>query len=332
MPHDSTEFQTINHGIPAGHNEGHHQAPDLQVHGKGRVTFQAGAPTETMNTSPRESSRVHTGPLRMTMGPSGGVTSVGHTNHVYSDAGTTGGSIMSTLRTTGSAASVELQPGNAASRTLLATAEREGLIRRGLTGAYEDAAAPTEPAPGQQQQVEQAPPAEDPSSGAMDHEEEALWQEDIEPLPQHAYDGAAASVVNLVAHGMGSFEDTAKSLASSAGIDPALALEYVQQGYGMHERIVARALAPMGLQGGQLEAFYTAAQRHPAKLQDAIQKLVHGRDVSGFKAMAIDHKVQTTDLTPWKQAGFQAAVDRQTGETMIQHGTGRWMKASELGK
>jgi hypothetical protein len=65
------------------------------------------------------------------------------------------------------------------------------------------------------------------------------------------------------------------------------AVTVVTAAHAHYGRVVARALAPMGLTGGNLEAAYSYMQaKEPARLQDAIQRLTHGRDVGGFTALA----------------------------------------------
>ena len=328
MSHDDNDRQFFLHAAPA--QVPAHQAPSVQAHGGVvRATARFTVPQETMQAPAHEATRVHTGAIKM--GPGGEVTSASTARHVHTDAGTAGGSVMATLRT-GANPSVLLIPGDESSRTSLVVAEREGLIRRNAAGRYEDVVAPVadQAAPQGQRPATTEQPAEDPSAGAVDHEEESLWAEDIADMPQHAYDAAAASMVNVVAHGTGSIEDAAKALAVNAGIAPELAREYVQEGYGLHERIVARAVGPLGITGDKLQEFYDATRSNPARLQDAIQRLVHTRDVGGFKALAAEWKAQTADLSVWKANGFQAAVDPQTGDVLVQRGIGPWIKASDL--
>jgi hypothetical protein len=308
-----------------------HRAPSVQVHGGGVVRVQHGAVQASEPQQPREMSRVHTGPIKLSMGPGGEVRDAGVTRHVHTDTGHSGGSIMGTLRT-GANPSVLLIPGDESSRTSLVVAEREGLIRRNAAGHYEDVAvaAVAEAARQGLQPGAAEQPTEDPSAGAIDAEEEALWAQDIEPLSQPGFDRATASAVGLIAHGTGSVEDIADNLARSEGIDPALANEYVSEGIAMGQRIVDRALAPLGLTGDRLAQFYEAVKQQPAKLQDALQRVAHARDVGGFTALAAEWKAQTADLSVWKAHGFQAAVDPQTGDVLVQRGTGPWVKASAL--
>lgn len=280
-------------------------------------------------TAPQESSRVIGGAVQMTYG-SEPVEAGPVARHVESQQGRHGAPVMSTLRR-GSTDSVELEPGNPASRTSLAVAERDGLIRRNAAGVYEDVLKSTAEPTAASAENDPSDDQPDADAGVFNAEEDSLWAEDIAPLPQSAYDSAQASVVAVIAHGMGSVEDTAKSLAKSAGIEPAMALDYVTEGIAMHERTVARALAPLGLTGGRLEEAYAAFRDQPARLQDAIQRLVHQRDPSGFREMATDFRRSNPgDLSAYKAAGFETTVDQQTGEVLVKLPGGDWQKAGDL--
>ena len=269
--------------------------------------------------------------IRYQAGSDSAPSDVEQTRHSHTTTGTNGGSVAATLNSTFGRPSVELIPGDPSTRTSVETALREGLIRRNPWGQFEDVLTDDgkQPALAADPTEKEAPA--DLSEGAFDASDDTDWAADIDPLPQHSYDGAVASVVAVVAHGMGSLDDTAKALAASAAISPELAREYVQEGVAMHERAVARAVAPMGLTGGRLEQFYEAVRSQPAKLQDALQRLVHARDVSGFKALAVAFKVANpVDVSAYRAAGFQTSVDRDTGDLLLKRPGGDWVKASDL--
>jgi hypothetical protein len=285
---------------------------------------------DVIEQGPHEAGRVHAGVHRYAFS-SQELESVGVTKYSHSTAGQVGGSVAATLDRTGHCATVELIPGNPASRTDVALALREGLLVRDASGNLVDAH-------GVQQLVEGVLPVEeapqqgtDPGAAVFDAGDDANWGADIEPLPQHAYDSAVASVIAVTAHDVGSLEDTGKALAENAGIEPHLADEYVREGVAMYERTVARALGQMGLEGEALQRCYDYMRAKPAQLQDAIQRLVHMRDASGFVALAGDFNVQRPrDLSALHSAGFQTAIDRTTGEVMVQREGGNWVRLSEL--
>lgn len=237
---------------------------------------------------PRESARVHSGALVYSDGASGaGLIERSHARHVHSTAGTRGDAITATLNSSwGPAATVELEPGNPASRTDVATAVRLGLIRPRLGGGYEDVANQAEAREAALAEPQEVP-QEDPGAGLFSAAEDHAYAQLIDPLPQHAYDGALASMVAAVAHGKGTEDAAAAQLSEAAGIEPTQAAEMVAAAHAHYSRVVARALAPLGLTGDHLAAAYVHMQtKEPARLQDAIQRLTHGRDVGGFKVLA----------------------------------------------
>jgi hypothetical protein len=281
------------------------------------------------------SSRVHQGTVRYIAGQEE-VSQGGVTRHAVSFDGVQGGSVLASLQRINGADTVELIPGVPASRTQIAHAVRDNLIRQIAPGVYEDVRSSdgtqrtlehveAEQQAGQQQQ--QAERAE-----YVDPQEEADWAADIADMPQVAYDVASASAIGAILRKDG-FADTAKSLAQNANISPELATQYVEEGFAKGRRMVDRALAPMGLSGDRLAAFYQAAGERPHELQDAMQRLWWQNDASGFKAMAVAWKVANPgDLSVFHKAGFETHVDRDTGDVMVKRGSGPWVKTSALGK
>lgn len=242
---------------------------------------------QPQDVQPAPSVRVHSGVHRYTAGDSD-PTSVGVTRHVMSFSGNAGGSVADTLQMVNGQQTVELVPGNPATRTQVQTAMREGLIQRGIGGRWEDTSA-QQPAVQALKALDEPPamPQQDgPDSAMFDPQDDALWAEDIAPLPQGAYDAALASMTGIVSRGAGDMERTALALAESSGIEPELARDYLEQGYSYYEGAVSRSLAPLGIQGERLQEFYSYCQRDQGRLQDAIQKLTHMRDLSGFRLMA----------------------------------------------
>lgn len=253
--------------------------------------------------------------------------------HMVSFDGTPGGRVLSTLDHRGGQLSVELEPGNPSTRTSVDVAIREGLLTRDAAGNLQDTTNQQEVI----QQATKAPetehPQADPGAGIFDPEDDQAWAADIDPLPQHAYDAAVASVIATTALGHGDLDQTAKALASNAGIEPELAREYVEQGYTMYERTVARALAPLGLEGERLEQAYEFMRQQPERLQNALQQLVHARDVSAFKALGVAFKVANPpDMSAYKAAGFETFVDRETGDLLMRpiNSGGAWQRLSDV--
>jgi hypothetical protein len=228
-------------------------------------------------------ARVVGGTERFTAGA--GSESMGPANYVASQAGVAGGSVAATLQGYGAQRSVELEPGNPASRTLVAHAIRDGLLIRDYAGNLIDAPDQAERVADAQKQPEEQK-QEDPGEGHFDADADKAWAAAIEPLPQHAYDGAAASVIGAVTTGNWGLDRVAEGLAKSASLEPGEARAFVEAGYQMHRAVVDRTAASVGIDGPLLQQFYADARSRPGELQNALQELVLRRDVSAFKRMA----------------------------------------------
>lgn len=250
----------------------------------------AAAPTET----PHEVARVHQGPIRFNMGH-GEVNQSGVIKYTVGQDRDTS-SVAATLQRVNGADTVELIPGNTASRTHIRQAIADGLIEPAGPGLWRDkqAATRSEVTASPAAAASEMAPKEslvDPGAGVFSPEEDALWAEDIEPLPQYAYDAAASSVTIAVLSGAETLDKAAMTLAELAAISPELASEYVEHGYAMHERIVAREVATMGIDDAQKPEFYSWLRNNKGRaLQGAIQSLAMGRDITPFKTLALEFK------------------------------------------
>ncbi|MBG6078701.1 hypothetical protein [Rubrivivax gelatinosus] len=247
-------------------------------------------PTEQARPAP---TRVCGDSLRITNGDAE-ASSGGVTRHVVSFGGTKGGSVVATLMGVGNAQTVELVPGDATTRTNIRVAMREGLLTRNAAGHLEDAA-------DQRRRVDAwnadaARPAaqpDDPGADVFSPQQDQQWAREIEPLPQHTYDSTQARAVSFVAHGVGSLDSMAATLARDAGIPPEQARGTIENGIALYQQAADRALGRVGLTGDSLEAFYDHARGRPGQLQDAIHRLVLQRDPSGFTRMAREWQATT---------------------------------------
>lgn len=239
-------------------------------------------------------SRVYAGPVKFTAGDTEAQHSGSYARHVVSHDGVQGGSLVATLRSEGAARTVELEPGNPASRTRLEVALREGLVREVAPGRYEDATRQQAP---QQQQTQQPAPTEPQQSPNFSTEEVSHFEQIIDPLPQHSYDRAVAALTVTAVNGTGTFEAAAQTLAESAGMEPSRALEVINAGYAVHEAAVARSVAQMGIQGAHKEAFYDFCQTKPRQLHEAIQNLTARRSTSGFDTLAAEYLRHANKVT-----------------------------------
>ena len=244
----------------------------------GVVRFQAPAAVPgPAHRQPFVGVKVHTGAVRITAGQE--VDSTGFASHNMGTpvAAPTGTSIASTLNSTYGPPSVEI-PGFG--RTSLGAAITMGYVKREGDRIVDVQQMPGEPAA---EPVTDSAPEVDQS--AFSESEDALWALDIESLEQHSYDRGVSSMVAVVALGT-NMDAAVASFGESAGLEPAVARDYLEQGQAMYTRTVARALAPLGLEGDNLAAFYEHTRASPARLQEAIQKLVYQRDTAGFKNWA----------------------------------------------
>lgn len=305
-------------------------------------TFRAVNISGTNNQAPATIDLPHAAPGSMNTGGtlvfdahSGEVEQWGYRRESISSVqhGTPGGSVAATLTKSGSMTTVEVIPGNPASRTDVRTAERLGLIRRDQSGNWVDADATAREAieknlTGTQDATQQAPQAQ--AESLFDAEDLDAWAEDIAPLPQHAYDAAVAGAVNM-ALGQGNLESVTDTLARSTGMEPALAQQYVEAGYEMHYRAAVKAT---GMPAETAEkVFQWAQEATPSGLHDAISRLVYAHDGSGFRELARNFRIANPpDTTYLKEAGFQTTIDRETGEVMVMKAGGSWRRLSELGR
>jgi hypothetical protein len=221
-------------------------------------------------------------------GDGGGSERMDFARYVASQAGVPGGSVRATLQGYGEKQSVELIPGQPSSRTLVAHALRDGLLIRDHTGALVDAPNRKELVTAAQQEPQETPQS-DPGAEDFDPAEDAAWAEAIQPLDQGAYDGAVASSIGAVLNGHTGLTNAAENLAKAAGMEPGEAHAFVQAGYDLYRGVVDRAVGKLGVNGAALESFYADCRARPRALQDAIQRVVHQRDVGGFQTLAHDY-------------------------------------------
>jgi hypothetical protein len=189
---------------------------------------------------------------------------------------------------------VEVIPGNPASRTDVRSAIRDGLVRMNPYGQLEDVAgAPIQqPQPPQQQpQPLGAQPQEQPQQG-FNAEHLSQLDATIAGLPSHAVDSAQARLVALLAHGTGSVQSIASQLAEQTpGMDPARAVQLVQQFEAVHANAVAAALEPLGV---DVDKVIAEMRQRPTQYQNALQTLFMERSPRLFVEAAKAHAQRNT--------------------------------------
>lgn len=268
------------------------------------------------------------------------------TKYVHSTAGTEGGSVLATLDRAGHEPTVELVPGMPTSRTSVAAALRQGVLAHDDSGRLCDA----KTASGKQQTLQtkedeqrsvverqqreqQREQANAFGADAFSAEDDNLWAQDIAPLPQHSYDAAVSSTIGAIVQGAGDLDQSAMQLARSAGLEPEMARDYIQQGVAMHERTVARAVAKLGIGEDRLEAFYDHVRGKPQQLQDAIQRMVHMRDMTAWKDLAVDFRVHNPpNLAVFHQRGYETHIDRTTGDVLLRKGGSDWLSLDAIAR
>ncbi|WKB55966.1 hypothetical protein [Eleftheria terrae] len=242
-------------------------------------------------------AQVHQGSYRSTAG--GTAEHVGFARASISTAAPaqeSGGSIMATLRNDAGPGGSTVDVGGL--RTSLASAAALGFLVRLPSGQYVDVnsaasgiAAPasaTSPVQQLQQSFEQQEQTSAPQPELASPDQEEAWAEDIEPLPQHAYEGALAGAASVVSTGNEEgWAHVANSLAESSGISREMAWEYVQGGFDFFKGQVNAALVSQGLGAEELEDFYEYLQTNrPDRLSSAINELTLARSTQLFRQFA----------------------------------------------
>lgn len=253
--------------------------------------------------------------------------------------GTQGDSVMATLSKFGTP-SVEMQPGNPASRTSLEVAARMGLIRM-EGGAWVDAVNVEGQAAALDRALrdEQPEPKDTPDPlEVFDRDQTIAFADAIAPIPQHAFDIAQSHAIAGLMEGQTLDQLAAEVGAQMArnagqGMEPADGAAVVEQGYALYEDAVARAIAAEGVGAEAKQAFYKALREgHQGPLQDAVQKLVYGNDTSGFRALARQYANAnpTGAAAALKAVGWEVARTAEGWVARSPAGTGDYFPVDAL--
>lgn len=302
------------------------------------IRIQLGTNEDSTSTTPsavqpQALTRVHEGAIRFTAGQQESGATGGVTRHVVSFAGTPGGSIAATLQTINGLQTVEMEPGNPASRTVVQAVAREGLIRRNAAGQWEDAprGIPNEATQSAPVQGEEVPDMRAEDAAIFDAQSEGEWNALIEPLPQFAYDRAVASTIGQLVAG-GDLTNVVHGLAEASCIEPDQARALLEAGYSHYGKQVHKALAPLGIEGERMNAFIESLEKDQNRYHDAIQRLVYMRDLSGFRSAAVEfnrHNPSPLEGAA-RAAGMETSQDPTTGETLYRFGSGPWVTMAQL--
>jgi len=210
--------------------------------------------------------------------------------------GQAGQSVLETYADRHGSPTVEMIPGNPASRTLVDVAIREGLLRRGPGGVLEEVkgsqgtpqnlsekqAEETERQQLEQQAAEQA--QAEALEGVFSEAEDAQWREAFADLPEHAVTASGSRIVNALVLGT-EVENAYKGLSQDTGLDPAKAAELVEHAFNLQAAIVDRAVAKVGVTSQLKGAFFESLRDQPGQLGNALQRLIHARDVTPFQQL-----------------------------------------------
>jgi hypothetical protein len=275
------------------------QTGEVTSSGVTRVTH--GAPTEALQsplTEAYDSTRVGNVKHSLDFGgeSAGQARSSGVTKYtVGQDAPV---SLMGTLQRDHNGTSVEVRPGM---RMHLQTALRLGYVNDLGGGRYEDAKHPD--INGAQRNPTEAPSAEtatgeqggadeggaNPDAQFFDPAEMEAFAADIEPLSQVGFDAATALAAVATLEGT-DLSAAARRLVQEEGMEPAEAAEMVDNVYSVYEGAVSRALTPEGITDENRQEFYEFCRGKRHELQNAIQTLVHGKSMQGWRHLAIQFR------------------------------------------
>ena len=301
--------------------------------------------TPAVDLPPGPSTRVYTGAVRYTQGEAE-AQEVNQSRYSAPIVGTAGASVASTLQSRfGPSASVELQPGRPETRTSVEVAAQMGLIRRDDAGNWIDVGSVDQQAESREQQLNPEQPQQlqqDEQGGEQVMDEEAFraYADAIEPLPSHAVDVAQAHAMAGVFEGQTLSEVAAEvgqrlAADSGLGLEPAQAAEVVRLGVALYTDSVDRVAALEGVDESMREGFYASLREgNQAGLRDALGKLVHSGDASGFRDLARAYAVRTPSPTAeaLQSAGWQVNRTESGWMARPQFSTGQWIPVADLVK
>lgn len=242
---------------------------------------------DAMQAAPYESTRVGSGPISYSF-DSGEVTSAGGpVRHVMSFDGTPGGSVAATVQNQGAFKTVELIPGNPATRTTVQAAIRAGLIEKDGRGGYRDTATVQDAVQAVTQEMNPQAAPEAQQDAHFLPAEVQQWAQAIEPIPQQLYDAGVARALDAAAKG-GTMDHVVMSLARDVGMAPEEAAAVVTQGVQTYTAAVERALARVGVTAAEREDLYAWMRKEePGHMRHALQQLVLGQRTEEFTKLAM---------------------------------------------
>lgn len=246
--------------------------------------------------------------------------------------------VMETLRNAvggksiDSTSSVEIIPGNPASRTSLRAAISMGYVKEVMPGIFENVHQSATEDQGQQQQEQ--PQAD--NLDLFDAPTEKAWADAIGPLDQAVYDNTVSKALAAATRGpedAAAWSHVAQELAKSGGLEFDEAAGLLEQGHDFFATQVGEAFEKMGIDPDKVaDVGEWIRTNRPDQFGHACRQLVAGRSLSEFKSLAVEWKLaHRPDDKVFRQAGFDVTLDRSTGDLMVRRGEGRWVRAADLG-
>lgn len=244
--------------------------------------------------APHQPTRVGNESLSIDLG-TGQMSSRGFARYTVGQDAPPSSSVMATLRRENGYTTVETEPGNPASRTVIDSAVRQGLVRETSPGYWEDIMAVQAPAAGDsaapRQPVTDKPEGDQPLAWA-DQKELAGWNEKLAPLPQAAFDSAMGAAAASITAGDGTLDSAVQRLVTDTGMDPEQARELAEHGEAFYRGNLTRDLLGTGLlTAEEVDPFYEWC-RTQHKLAEAMSGLVFAGNTKAFQALARDYAVK----------------------------------------
>jgi len=191
--------------------------------------------------------------------------------------------------------------------------EREGRIRKGPDGTYQEAA-----------QAVEAPADNSGDLLPIPEQEMARINDALEPIPQEHLDGIAATAMGVA---VGRLDESSLVLKfqRSSGCDEVEArarLDTLKAAY--KAQADAALMYRNGIGSGDLGAFYAWAKtKRQGALQEAVQKQMHAHDVSGYKTLAAEWLSTVPPSVEALKAG--GVPVRKNGNSVECYVRGQWM-------
>jgi hypothetical protein len=275
-------------------------------------------------------SRVSEGVIRSTTGGEVEQMGVSRSSSLDSQKGAT--TILGTaLNNAGSptalrtnSVSVEIEPGNPASRVSLGAAVNLGYLTLTPSGDYVETASGSDK---QAQQPQDAP--KEPESALFDGGQEQAFGEAIADVPQVLYDSAMTQAANLAASS-GSVEEVINALSkitadlsSQSGVPSETLIKAQQIAQQQFQRQADATIKALGVDPQEL--YKWAKENQAQALGRAVRDQVSVRSVEGYKALAKTYLTKVAPSTQVLQQNGYAIKEAKPGQEEMVQIDGMWL-------